>query len=122
MATADIQIKRAYTPASGKDGWRILVDRLWPRGIDKKEAALNDWCKDVAPSGELRKWFNHEPAKWPEFRKKYRQELKENQEALAPLIDAVHKHALVTLVYAAKDDEHNNAVVLKELLLSTVKK
>lgn len=122
MAIADIQIKRAYRPASGKDGWRILVDRLWPRGIDKKEAALNDWCKQAAPSSELRKWFNHQEDKWPEFKKKYKQELKSNPEALEPLIAAIRQYPLVTLVYAARDDAHNNAVVLKELLLSTLKK
>lgn len=122
MSSPNIQIKRAYIPASDKDGWRILVDRLWPRGIKKEEANLNDWCKEIAPSSELRKWFNHEVDKWPEFKKKYKQELKNNKVTMASLLETVQRHPLVTLVYGARDEAHNDAIVLKEVLLSILKK
>lgn len=110
-----INIKRVYEPVEKSDGFRILVDRLWPRGIKKEEADFDTWLKDIAPSNELRKWFNHEPEKWEEFRKKYQAELKKSS-VLKELVAIVKRHATVTLVYAAKDDQCNQAVVLREYL------
>ena len=110
-----IKIKRVYEPSDDEDGMRILVDRLWPRGLTKEKAKVDLWLKDIAPSTELRKWFNHEPAKWEAFQKRYHQELKENKEQLLPLKEALQK-GTVTLVYGAKDEVHNDAVVLKEWL------
>lgn len=110
-------IKRVYSESSSRDGMRILVDRVWPRGISKKRARIVEWRKDLAPSTSLRKWFGHEPAKWTEFRRRYRTEL-----AQSVLIDELKKLArlsrkrTITLVYSATDEEHNQAVVLKELL------
>lgn len=110
-----INIKRAYAPYAEQDGFRILVDKLWPRGIKKENAHIDEWFKEVAPSTELRKWFNHEVEKWPEFRQRYQQELANNP-ALAQLKQQVEQQSVVTLVFAAKDESHNNAVVLKTLL------
>lgn len=111
----NLRIKRIYDPASRSDGFRVLVDRLWPRGISKRRATLNDWQPDLAPSTELRKWFGHEPERWTEFRQRYRAEL-----AQKPLlIDSIRERALdqpVTLLYAAKDSVHNHALVLKEFI------
>ncbi|MBO9631867.1 MAG: DUF488 domain-containing protein [Chitinophagaceae bacterium] len=112
-----IQIKRAYEKRQSKDGYRVLVDRLWPRGLSKATLHADQWLKDVAPSTELRKWFNHDPEKWKEFVKRYKAELKGN-EALAELRAIAKEHGTVTLVYAAHDEEHNNAVVLQELITS----
>jgi uncharacterized protein YeaO (DUF488 family) len=109
-----IQLKRSYDKPAPRDGTRILVDRLWPRGVTKEKAKIDRWMKEIAPSTELRQWFAHDPEKWPEFRKRYRAELKGN-EALAEL-KKVAKKQPVTLVYAAKDEVHNGAVVLKEIL------
>lgn len=108
-------LKRAYEPYDPSDGFRILVDALWPRGIEKRAAHIDLWLKEVAPSTELRKWFGHEPAKWEEFRKRYLVELKHNPEAVGVLAEHV-RHGAVTLVYGAKDEERNQAVVLKEYL------
>jgi len=110
-----IKIKRVYDKPSEEDGMRILVDRLWPRGLTKQKAAINLWLKDIAPSSELRKWFAHDPKKWTEFRKKYLQELKENKEQISIIKDHL-KQGAVTLVYGARDEEHNEAQVLEELL------
>jgi len=110
-----IQLKRVYDSPSKEDGQRILVDRVWPRGIAKEKAALELWLKEIAPSTALRKWFGHDPEKWAEFRRRYRAELKENGEALKPLREAL-RNGPVTLVYAAHDMEHNNAVALKAFL------
>lgn len=107
-------VKRAYEPATGGDGFRVLVDRIWPRGLSKERAALDLWLKDVAPSAELRKWFGHEPAKFPEFRNRYLAELRENPEPLADLRALGLQHDKVTLVYAAHDEVYNHAVVLLE--------
>lgn len=108
-----IRIKRAYdTPAKG-DGTRVLVDRIWPRGVSKDSAAIDVWMKEVAPSTALRKWFGHDPARWDEFRTRYREELDQNEDAVAALVKLAKKGRL-TLVYAAKDEDHNNAIVLKE--------
>lgn len=108
-----IQIKRVYEKPDPKDGFRILVDRLWPRGLTKEKAAVDLWLKDVAPSTELRKWFGHDPEKWKEFQKKYLKELKENKEAVDTLKEHLKK-GTVTLLYAAKDEAHNEAEMLKD--------
>jgi len=111
----NIQIKRAYEEPEAGDGTRILVDRLWPRGLTKEKARIDVWLKDVAPSTELRKWFAHDPAKWPEFRSRYEEELKRNKDQVSLLRREAAK-GTVTLVYGAKDQEHNEAVVLQRLL------
>lgn len=109
-----LKIKRVYEPATGADGTRVLVDRIWPRGVSKAEADIAWWAKDVAPSTELRKWFGHDPARWAEFQKRYRAELEGNA-ALQKLRELVAQGD-VTLVYGAKDEEHNQARVLYDLL------
>ena len=113
-----VSIKRAYEAPSADDGFRILVDRLWPRGLTKEKARIDLWLKDVAPSNELRKWFAHDPEKWPAFKSKYILELKSKNEALSQL-HAKLKEGVVTLIYAARDEEHNEAVILQELLTRT---
>ncbi|HQX62094.1 MAG TPA: DUF488 domain-containing protein [Thermomicrobiales bacterium] len=110
-----IRLKRAYEPASDDDGARYLIDRLWPRGIKKEDLRIDGWLKEIAPSTELRKWFGHDPAKWVEFQQRYRRELEDNAAAWQPLLDAARQGTL-TLVYSAKDTEHNDAVVLHALL------
>jgi uncharacterized protein YeaO (DUF488 family) len=110
-----IKLKRAYEPASPGDGLRILVERLWPRGVSKQRAQLDFWLKDLAPSTELRQWYSHDPARWPAFGKRYRAELKNRGDLLA-LLKHVTRQETVTLVYAACDEEHNSALVLKEFL------
>ena len=112
-----INIKRVYEKPDKEDGVRILVDRLWPRGLTKEKASIDLWLKDIAPSTELRQWFNHDPVKWNEFKKRYRLELKNNKEQISLLKEQMKKGTL-TLVYGAKDEEHNEALVLKELLNS----
>lgn len=116
-----LRLKRAYEPAERGDGVRILVDRLWPRGVSKTDAALDDWMKDIAPSAELRKWFGHDPERWPEFRRRYKAELRDHPDELAHL-RSLAKKKTVTLVYSAHDEEHNDAVVLREVLLGRSKK
>jgi len=112
-----IRLKRAYDDPAKSDGRRFLVERLWPRGVKKEDLAVEAWLKDVAPSAELRKWYAHDPEKWPEFRKRYRAELRANDsEDLAMLRQAVRGKGTVTLVFAAKDPERSSARVLKELL------
>lgn len=111
----DLRIKRIYEKPEKEDGFRVLVDRLWPRGLTKEKAAVDLWLKEIAPSTGLRKWFGHIPEKWPEFKKKYLHELKENEEPLLILKDYLKK-GTVTLLYAAKDRVHNEAQVLEELL------
>lgn len=111
----DIEVKRTYAPAEDKDGQRILVDRVWPRGVSKEEAMIDLWAKDLAPSTALRQWFGHDPDHWQEFRRRYHAELDANRDALAPLWKLLEK-GRVTLVYAAKDERHNNAVALAEYL------
>jgi uncharacterized protein YeaO (DUF488 family) len=112
---AAIRLKRVYEPAAAEDGLRVLVDRLWPRGLAKEKAAVDHWLKEAAPSTALRQWFGHDPARWPEFRERYRAELRENPTALAAL-RRLCRGQTVTLLYAASDPEHNNAVVLKTQL------
>lgn len=110
-----IQVKRAYEPASKRDGARFLVDRMWPRGVKKEQLELEGWIKEVAPSIPLRKWFRHDPAKWDEFRRRYFRELERNDDAWQSLL-ARARRGRVTLIYSAHDTEHNNAVALKEFL------
>lgn len=110
-----IQIKRAYERATTNDGARFLVERLWPRGVKKENLQVEDWLKEVAPSSELRKWFQHDPAKWGEFRQRYFQELEKHPDRWQPLLTRARR-GRVTLVYSAHDTEHNNAVALKDFL------
>lgn len=104
--------KRVYAPPSPEDGWRVLVDRLWPRGVSKQRAALDDWCKTVAPSTELRKWFGHRPERFEEFTERYQAELSANGDVPA-ILRAWQEHDTVTLLFGARDETHNEAVVLK---------
>jgi uncharacterized protein YeaO (DUF488 family) len=110
-----IRLKRAYEPASRSDGARFLVERLWPRGVQKRRLKLDGWLKDVAPSPDLRRWFRHDPGKWPEFRRRYSTALRAHPDAWRPLLMAARR-GRVTLVYAARDVAHNGAVVLKAFL------
>jgi len=110
-----LSLKRAYEPATKNDGARFLVERLWPRGIKKEALQVNAWLKSVAPSTKLRQWFQHDPTKWAEFRKRYSRELEKNPDAWQPLLNHARRGP-VTLVYSAHDEEHNNAVALKEFL------
>lgn len=109
-----IKIKSVYEKPEDEDGIRILVDRLWPRGLTKEKASIDLWLKDIAPSTELRKWFNHDPEKWNEFKKRYLAELNENKKSVAMLKEQL-TNGDVTLIFGAKDEEHNEALVLKEL-------
>jgi len=113
-----IAMKRVYEPASRRDGTRVLVDRLWPRGLTKEKASIDEWLRDLAPSNELRRWYHAHPEEWEIFRKKYMQELvqPEPQEALRRLYDLANKKKRLTLLFASKMETHNNASVLKELL------
>lgn len=110
-----IQIKRAYDPVSPADGARYLVDHIWPRGVKKENLHIDGWDKSVAPSGELRTWFAHDPAKWEEFKRRYFVEMDANPAGWQPLAESARK-GVVTLVYAARDTEHNNARAIKEYL------
>jgi uncharacterized protein YeaO (DUF488 family) len=110
-----VGLKRAYDKPAKADGYRVLVDRLWPRGISKSEARIDLWLKEIAPSRELRKWFAHDPHKWAGFKKRYFNELDERAEKVQEVVDRARKGP-VTLVYAAKDEQNNNAVALKEYL------
>lgn len=110
-----IQIKRAYERSSKNDGARFLVERLWPRGVKKENLQIEDWLKEVAPSSELRQWFQHDPAKWSEFRQRYFRELEKRPDSWQPLLTRARR-GRVTLVYSAHDTEHNNAVALKDFL------
>ena len=116
-----LNVKRVYSPPDPKDGSRFLVDRLWPRGVKKESLKLAAWLRDVAPSDALRKGFCHDPAKWPDFRRRYARELDAKPETWAPILKAARK-GNVTLLFAAKDEEHNNAVVLAEYLKDKVGK
>ena len=111
----EIRLKRAYEPAAAADGYRVLVDRLWPRGLSRERAGLDEWDKELAPSTELRQWFSHEPSRFAEFRRRFCQELGEHRPALARLRQRAREGTL-TLVYSAKDTDHNDAVVLAEVL------
>jgi uncharacterized protein YeaO (DUF488 family) len=113
----NLTLKRAYARPSTEDGIRILVDRLWPRGISKSEAALDRWMKEIAPSADLRKWFGHDPDRWREFQIRYTEELRRNVELVTQLRDLA-QNGRVTLIYSAHDEAHNDAVVLRDMLLS----
>lgn len=113
-----IEIKRIYEAPGDNDGYRILVDRIWPRGLSKEKAGVDLWMKEIAPSTELRKWFHHDPEKWGEFEDRYRKELDDKEEALQEVQESIKKHHKVTLLYAAKDTKHNQAVVLCKVLES----
>ena len=118
IRAGDIKLKRAYEPPSAGDGTRVLIDRLWPRGISKQKAKLDYWMKDIAPSTELRKWFGHDPTRWDEFRRRYAAELREHPDLIAELRSLARKSP-ITLVYAAHDKSHNDAVVLRDVLLDS---
>ncbi len=110
-----IKLKRIYDDAAANDGFRVLVDRLWPRGVSREDAALNRWMKEIAPSDQLRRWFDHDSEKWEEFRRRYTQELEDKTEEIAFLSEK-SANGTLTLVYAARDTEHNHAVVLKDVV------
>lgn len=111
-----IKTKRIYEPATEEDSFRILVDRLWPRGLSEKKAKVDLWLKEVAPSNELRKWFSHDPKKWEEFKKKYAKELSAKQPLLKEIREIKKEKRTVTLLYSARDVEHNNAIALKAFI------
>jgi uncharacterized protein YeaO (DUF488 family) len=110
-----IQLRRIYDDPGEHEGYRVLVDRIWPRGISKEKARIDEWRRDIAPSTELRRWFGHDPERWEEFRSRYRSELANHSEQLDPLVAAARAGPL-TLLYGARDERHNQAVVLKEFL------
>jgi len=116
-----LRLKRAYEPSSPTDGKRILVDRLWPRGLSRKKAAIDEWVKDVAPSTTLRQWFSHDPAKWPEFQRRYRYELRAHAD-IVRRIASLARRRRVTLVFSARDELHNDAVVLAAAIKSRMKR
>lgn len=112
---ARVWIRRAYEEPTRNDGYRVLIDGLWPRGVSKDEIAVDEWMRDIAPSSELRKWFGHDPARWEEFRERYRSELEAHGELLDQLVECARR-GRVTLVFGARDAEHSNARVLRELI------
>jgi uncharacterized protein YeaO (DUF488 family) len=114
----NVKLKRAYEPTDASDGTRILIDRLWPRGLKKADAAIDEWAKDLAPSTELRKWFGHDPARWLEFRSRYVRELHQHPEQLEKL-RTLAREGTITLVFSAHDEIHNDAVVLRDLVLDS---
>lgn len=116
IAADHVRLKRAYEAADARDGTRVLIDRLWPRGVSKQAAALDLWLKELAPSTELRQWFGHDAARWAEFQLRYAEELRGHPDAFEQLRDLA-RQGTVTLVYAARDERHNDAVVLRDLLL-----
>lgn len=117
MSDSNVRLKRVYDSAADSDGARVLVDRVWPRGVSKDKAALDEWLKSVAPSSDLRKWFGHDPDKWDEFCRRYRQELADDEHAEGmERLRSLHDAGRVTLVFAAKDETYNQAVVLKDVL------
>jgi uncharacterized protein YeaO (DUF488 family) len=121
IAASNVRLKRAYEPPEKTDGTRILVDRLWPRGVSKAEAKLDEWIKEIAPSTELRTWFGHDPRRWDEFRKRYRTELAEHSETLKDLRRRA-REGPITLVYSARDEIHNDAIVLRNVILGRAEK
>ena len=116
IAAANVRLKRAYDPPAASDGARILVDRLWPRGVSKANAAIDQWDKGIAPSTMLRNWFGHDPARWQEFRRRYTNEIQGHREQLGEL-RARARSGRITLVFAAHDEIHNHAIVLRDILL-----
>ena len=118
IASDHVRLKRAYEPPAADDGTRILIDRLWPRGVKKTDAAIDEWMKEIAPSSALRKWFGHEPGRWQEFRRRYQSEIRQHPEQFEQL-RTLARHGPITLVFSARDEAHNDAVVLKDLLLES---
>ena len=116
VSAGNVKLKRAYEPPTADDGTRILIDRLWPRGITKERAAIDQWMKDISPSTELRKWFGHDPARWDEFRRRYSEEVHQHAKLLDQL-RSLAREGPITLVYSAHDEKHNDAVELRELIL-----
>jgi uncharacterized protein YeaO (DUF488 family) len=116
IQAGNIKLKRAYDRPTARDGTRVLIDRLWPRGVTKADAAIDQWFKDLAPSTALRKWFGHDPARWQEFRRRYAAEVHEHREMLNQL-RTMARRGTITLVFSAHDELHNDAVVLRDLLL-----
>src|SRR4029079_60645 len=112
----NVRLKRAYEPPAADDGIRILVDRLWPRGLSKQRAAIDQWMKDISPSTELRKWFGHDTSRWDEFRRRYAKELRQHHELLDQL-RSLAREGPITLVYSARDEAHNDAVELRQVIL-----
>jgi uncharacterized protein YeaO (DUF488 family) len=115
LAELDVRLKRAYEPAAEDDGYRVLVDRLWPRGVSREKARLDEWARELAPSAELRRWFGHDPARFDEFRRRYREELTPRADELEELRGRARSGRL-TLVFGARDMERNDAIVLAEIL------
>ena len=116
ITASRVRLKRAYEPPAASDGTRVLIDRLWPRGVRKDAAALDLWLKGIGPSTELRKWFGHEPSRWAEFRRRYADEIEQKPQLLAQLRD-IARQGVLTMVYSAHDEQHNDALVLQELIL-----
>lgn len=116
-----LHIKRIYEPKNEADGFRILVDRLWPRGLKRDEACVDEWLKGVAPSTDLRKWFNHDPEKWEEFRQDYTFELRHGMSSVHDLVDRIKKHKTVTLLYASSEGEFNHVIVLEKFINNLMK-
>ena len=116
IASKNVKLKRAYETPSTEDGIRVLVDRLWPRGVKRSDAAIDHWFRELSPSTELRKWFGHDPDRWEEFRRRFAVELRQHADPLNGLRDLAH-HGKITLIYAAHDELHNDAVVLRDVLL-----
>ena len=116
LSNMAVRLKRVYEPPETEDGYRILVERLWPRGISKEHAKVDLWVKDAGASSGLRTWFGHDPAKWEEFREKYFEEIRSRPAVIRQLREAIHSHEKVTFLFAANDTEHNNALALKEFL------
>jgi uncharacterized protein YeaO (DUF488 family) len=121
MASGRVRVKRVYDPPSRQDGRRILVDGLWPRGVSRKTARIDEWARDLAPSSRLRQWFGHDPARWPEFQKRYRAELRTRSDRLAWLA-GLARRGRITLVYAARDTDHNNARALQRLIAKRLRR
>jgi uncharacterized protein YeaO (DUF488 family) len=115
MTPVHLRIKRVYSPPAAADGYRVLVDRLWPRGVSHERAQLDEWARELAPSADLRRWFGHDPGRFDEFRTRYRAELEPQHDAIAELGRRA-RSAPLTIVYAARDEQHNDAVVLAELV------
>jgi uncharacterized protein YeaO (DUF488 family) len=118
IAADHVRLKRAYEPPAADDGTRILIDRLWPRGVKKTDAAIDEWMKEIAPSSALRKWFGHDPERWHEFRRRYQSEIRQHPEQFERL-RTLARYGPITLVFSARDEAHNDAVVLKDLLLES---
>ena len=116
MTSDAFNVKRVYSPAQASDGFRILVDRLWPRGVSREKAHIDLWLKEIGPSNELRKWFGHEPARWLEFQRRYRKELRAKPDLVRQIKQLQKEHRKVTLIYSARDEERNQAVALRAFL------